>query len=165
MLTQFLNFFRSSRGYFLEYNFSFENDTVDHIIDHIYLGSCKSALEAVDHRPDIKYILNLSQYRLYAPEKRVMELDVEDEPEFPIELCFSTAHRFIAEAKKNNTAVLVHCRAGISRSATIVISYMMKYYNFSFDAAYAHVFARRNVIRPNDGFLIKLREYDKYKRI
>jgi hypothetical protein len=57
------------KGYFTEYDFSTETDTVDHIIGHIYLDSCESCLNIVNNRPDIKYILNLSQYKLYAPEK------------------------------------------------------------------------------------------------
>lgn len=48
-------------------------------------------------------------------------------------------------------AVLVHCEAGVSRSATIVISYFMYKYEMTLPEAYKSVLAKRPVIRPNFG--------------
>jgi protein tyrosine phosphatase len=143
----------------MEYDFSCEIDTIDHIIDHLYLGSCKSALDVVKNREDIGYILNLSQYTLFAPGKNVMSLNIDDCPDFPIELSFDKAHKFINEAKHNNSGILVHCRAGVSRSPTIVISYLMKYHNMSFENAYKHVLTKRK-IAPNHGFVEKLKRFN-----
>ena len=145
------------RGKFLENDFRHEKDTVDHIIDNVYLGSCKSALEVVEGRPDIKYILNLSQYTLQAPEKIILKLKIDDHPKFQIEQFFDVAHRFIDEAKQNNSGVLIHCFAGFSRSPTIVISYLMKYHNMSFEDAYTYV-SNKRVVCPNPGFIEKLKE-------
>jgi len=65
---------------------------------------------------------------------------------------FEIVHSFIEEAKSNGTAVLIHCMAGVSRSATLSISYLMKYHNW--DANTAIIFAKkaRSVISPNPGF-------------
>lgn len=146
-------------GFFMEYDFSHENDSVNHIYDHIYLGSCKSALITTTSRPDIKYILNLSGYTLHAPNKHILELKIEDSPDCQIKDLFEKAHEFIERAKINNSGVLVHCRAGISRSPTIVISYLMKIYCMTFDYAFNLVKTKRSIINPNERFLDTLKAY------
>jgi len=50
---------------------------------------------------------------------------------------WSIEKEFEEEVKKypkNNNRVLVHCAMGISRSSSIVIMYLMKRFNISFDA-------------------------------
>jgi len=50
-------------------------------------------------------------------------------------------------------SVLVHCAAGVSRSATTVIAYLMKHNEWSFQKAFNLVRRKRKIICPNDGFL------------
>ena len=61
-----------------------------------------------------------------------------------------------------NIGVLINCFAGISRSSTIVIAYLMNKYNMNLDDAYSHVFNRRSIIQPNPGFLKILKLYENY---
>ena len=49
--------------------------------------------------------------------------------------------------------VLVHCKAGISRSATVCIAYLMYHKHFSLEQGHAYVKARRNIIDPNFNFM------------
>jgi hypothetical protein len=56
--------------------------------------------------------------------------------------------------------VLVHCQAGISRSATVVIGYVMWKDRMGADAATARVTAARDVVWPNPGFKCQLREFE-----
>ena len=60
---------------------------------------------------------------------------------------------FIDRARAANSSVLVHCVAGISRSSTIVIAYLMKREKMTLKDAYAYVKSKRTIIRPNQGFL------------
>ena len=59
-----------------------------------------------------------------------------------------------------SVGVYVHCHQGISRSATIIISYVMKTQGMTCDAALALVQAQRICVRPNTGFLEQLRIYE-----
>lgn len=52
--------------------------------------------------------------------------------------------------------VLVHCREGVSRSATIVIAYLMWRLNLSFEAAHEQLRKVRPVCNPNTGFTCQL---------
>ena len=45
--------------------------------------------------------------------------------------------------------MLVHCKMGISRSATVTIAYVMKEYGHSLAEALDHVRGRREIVRPN----------------
>lgn len=56
--------------------------------------------------------------------------------------------------------MLVHCAAGISRCSTILISYLMKKYDLTYDEAFKKVKARRSCIQPNSGFEKQLKSYD-----
>ena len=49
--------------------------------------------------------------------------------------------------------VLVHCAAGISRSSTIVLAYLVARRGYTLREAFEHVHARRPVVWPNDGFM------------
>lgn len=51
--------------------------------------------------------------------------------------------------------------AGISRSSTIVISYLMKEQKYTFIDSFDFVRQRRNIIYPNNGFLKQLLEFEK----
>lgn len=53
---------------------------------------------------------------------------------------------------KNNKIVLVHCMAGASRSASVIIYYLIKYHNFSFDHALTHVKEKRPIVNINKWF-------------
>jgi protein-tyrosine phosphatase len=58
-----------------------------------------------------------------------------------------------------NKCVFVHCRKGVSRSSSIVISYLMFHYKKTFDEAYDFVLKKKNNIQPNDNFIKQLKEF------
>ncbi|CAG0923856.1 unnamed protein product [Notodromas monacha] len=58
--------------------------------------------------------------------------------------------------------VLVHCFAGISRSPTLVIGYVMDRLHLSSEEAFRYVKSKRAVVAPNFNFLGQLLEYDQY---
>ena len=72
---------------------------------------------------------------------------------------WDNTYKYISQAKNSGSNVLVHCKMGISRSASVVIAYAMKAYGWSFTKAIDHVKNNRNCIKPNKNFLNQLETY------
>ena len=66
---------------------------------------------------------------------------------------------FIHQARKNEENVLVHCVAGRSRSASVVIAYLMTVTGENFENIFEKVLAKRE-IGPNSGYLEMLKGLD-----
>jgi protein-tyrosine phosphatase len=43
--------------------------------------------------------------------------------------------------------ILVHCMAGVSRSVSLVIAYLIKHKDMNYEAAYTLVKSRRKIVR------------------
>src|SRR5258706_3406900 len=69
---------------------------------------------------------------------------------------------FIREAVASNpdARVLVHCKAGISRSCTVVAAYLMQEQGMSLRAGLAMIIQKREQAYPNPGFLEQLKEME-----
>jgi protein-tyrosine phosphatase len=63
----------------------------------------------------------------YEPTISLHLLDLRDNEEEEVRYTFFPACRFIEQERKKGN-VLIHCAAGISRSVTLLICYMMKKY-------------------------------------
>src|SRR3954469_11156034 len=66
--------------------------------------------------------------------------------------------------RRNGTATLVHCRVGVSRSATICIAEVMREMGLSFPRAYCFVRARRLnvIIQPHLRFSYELLKWEEH---
>lgn len=64
------------------------------------------------------------------------------------------------EAHQAGKGLLIHCQAGVSRSATIVIAYLMKHTWMTMTDAYKFVKMRRPIISPNLNFMGQLLEFE-----
>eukprot|EP01116_Phalansterium_solitarium_P001134 TRINITY_DN10915_c0_g1_i1.p1 TRINITY_DN10915_c0_g1~~TRINITY_DN10915_c0_g1_i1.p1 ORF type:complete len:234 (+),score=57.38 TRINITY_DN10915_c0_g1_i1:55-756(+) len=84
-------------------------------------------------------------------------LPAVDVPTFDIRPMFETAFDFIEQAPK---PVFVHCAAGVSRSATIVIAYLMRKNSWTLLQALDHTRRCRDVVYPNRGFFKALIMYE-----
>ncbi|KAJ8672375.1 hypothetical protein QAD02_003634 [Eretmocerus hayati] len=87
-------------------------------------------------------------------------LDIADSATENIIQHFQQVRVFISEALNHGGRVLVHGNAGISRSAALVIAYLMETFGLSHLDAFSIVQQRRFCINPNDGFMAQLREFE-----
>ena len=90
----------------------------------------------------------------------------EDDDDFNIEQYFEPFQNVV---KDPNTKILVHCHCGVSRSSTLVASYLIYYYvnkfkkrlieKYDVDRILEIMRKKRSVVDPNDGFVKQLVDY------
>lgn len=144
------------------------------IQNFLYLGDQRLAeSKEVIQNLGITHVINATKR---VPNKfendgvKYLRVYVEDDAEVKIKFHFSRAFKFIDDALFENSQgarnkVLVHCAQGVSRSATIVIMYLMKHFDWSYDLAFAFVKRHREIIDPNGGFMNQLQEFDEDKML
>ncbi|KAK3202928.1 hypothetical protein GRF29_154g1219990 [Pseudopithomyces chartarum] len=116
--------------------------------------------ETVSWPDDVKEELNW-------PAENLMMIDrVQDNGVDPLWEEFDRCLKFIEAGKKEGGATLVHCRVGVSRSATICIAEVMNELGLSFPRAYCFVRARRLnvIIQPHLRFTYELLKWEEYQR-
>ena len=133
---------------------------IDHIIDNIYLGDFRTA-DNIDmlRQYNITHIINCA-FNLpnrFPEQITYKRLDLRDEPDQPILERLEEAYQFIKENKDKN--IFVHCVFGKSRSASVIIFYVMKERKMNFQDAKNFVKNIRNIVEPNSGFESELNRY------
>jgi protein-tyrosine phosphatase len=78
---------------------------------------------------------------------------VHDVPTTRLAPHFGDCIKFIYNAIASGGKVLVHCWAGVSRSATIVIAYLMRMHEMQLGLAFNLVRTKRMIVNPNHGFM------------
>lgn len=131
------------------------------IIDKkIFLGDMVSANDEIMLKENnITCVICVAEglnIRLNNPNIKFYKYDLQDDSDCDISLYFDEIGKLIEREK----TVLVICAAGISRSSTIVISYIMNYYELNLKDAFNYVRNKRNRICPNKKFLRCLFDYE-----
>ena len=90
--------------------------------------------------------------------KIIREYDV---PSANLKQHWAACHQFMEQAIESGGVVLVHCYAGVSRSSSTVISYLMRKYGLSLQTAIEHTRSCRWFINPNPGFVRQLRSFER----
>ena len=135
---------------------------IDEIIENLYLGNF-SASENIQQLKDlgIKKVLSVidfNDFPNYKDENIIHKsVEVSDFDYQNIIQYFGQCLNFI----KGEEKILVHCMAGASRSATIVIAYLMWIEKMKFDDALNFVNSKRPIVDPNDGFREQLKIFEK----
>ncbi|NXS53536.1 DS13B phosphatase, partial [Brachypteracias leptosomus] len=143
---------------------------VDEVCPNIYLGDAwaarsKTTLQSLN----ITHILNAADgpYSINTGAKYYEDLQIEyygveafDDPSFDLSIFFYDAANFISKALNTSGGkVFVHCAMGVSRSASLVLAFLMIHENMTLVDALKTVSARRDIC-PNSGFLSQLRDLD-----
>ena len=133
------------------------------ILDNLWLGSLRSSCnrEALQER-NIETIISamLGASAIYPFDfkyERAKLRDVEDED---ITGEFDNLLPVIRKELVNNRAILCHCVAGRSRSATIIAAYLIKYHGMTADEALAYIKEKRTQVDPNPGYMRQLKEFE-----
>ncbi|KAI8806031.1 protein-tyrosine phosphatase-like protein, partial [Cladochytrium replicatum] len=86
------------------------------------------------------------------PSVHYHDFSIEDSPNENISLLFTRTNAIIDYAREHNERVLVHCHAGVSRSATVVLAYLVMRCGMSLKDAWEVTYRSRPIVRPNEGF-------------
>src|SRR3989338_6378290 len=89
-----------------------------------------------------------------------MTVDIEDLSSCDLAQYLDQCISFIRTALNQDQGVLVHCVAGVSRSATIVCAYLISQEHLTASQAIADVARRRIGINPNNGFVEQLSVFE-----
>nr|NP_001071947.1 dual specificity phosphatase [Ciona intestinalis]BAE06383.1 dual specificity phosphatase [Ciona intestinalis] len=129
------------------------------ILPHLYLGSAHHASQENELAAlGITGVLNASSHcPNHFPDRfQYKRIPVEDNGQADISSWFDEAISFINEEKQRGGKVFVHCHAGISRSATICLAYLITCRGVSLNDAFRYVKSKRSVISPNFNFMGQL---------
>jgi len=136
----------------------------DEVQPGVYVGSVDAADNCEElKKRKISHIVTVSgEYPPKFPNDfEYVVVRVEDFSGQNLLSTFEYCIEFIRNAKKNDGNVLIHCAAGVSRSVTITIAYLMKEHSMTFMDAWSHVKQRRAWACPNGGFQEQLRLFER----
>ena len=130
------------------------------IKDKLFLGNYYSATQkeelkkrGVTHILMVGYLL----HEFYPEDFNYFNIEIEDDERENIFRYIYPSINIIVNSK----ICFVHCQAGISRSASIVIAYVMYKLKLKFEDALDYVKERRPYVYPNDSFALQVQDLEK----
>ena len=130
------------------------------IKNKLFLGNYYSATQkeelkkrGVTHILMVGYLL----HEFFPNDFEYANIEIEDDERENIFRYFYTCINFIEKSK----ICYVHCQAGVSRSASIVIAYVMYKLKLKYEEALNLVKKIREYIYPNNGFRLQLKDLEK----
>lgn len=132
----------------------------------LYIGSM-SALHDIDLLRDhsvthLVQVLDVPWLPSNSNGMNCYRIDVLDSSSTDLRPYLEPACNWIQSALLSGRTVLVHCQQGISRSAAIVLAYLIRFRGMNYDEAVCFLKTRRACVKPNPGFVRILREWDAF---
>lgn len=134
------------------------------VTEHLYLSNVRAADDSCQlTRCSVTCVVNVSQTRSRAarlPGVEYIHIPIPDSPLAPLSEHFDQVADKIQLKAANGGRTLVHCKAGVSRSAALCMAYLMKHRQVSLLEAHRWLKGRRPLVRPNRGFWEQLIRYE-----
>ncbi|XP_028269171.1 dual specificity protein phosphatase 18 [Parambassis ranga] len=133
------------------------------ITHHLYLSNRSGANDSCQLTCcNITCIVNVSERGSSCPPPGVeyIHIPVSDRPGSPLSDYFDEVADKIERTAERGGRTLVHCNAGVSRSSTLCMAYLMKHSGLTLQEAHTWLKTCRPVVRPNLGFWKQLIEYE-----
>ncbi|VEL22925.1 unnamed protein product [Protopolystoma xenopodis] len=151
-------------GYDLNKMFS----QIARVTDHLYLSSLNALTPDRLRQNEITLLVSAMidppPAALRSAVANSLHISVEDVESTNLGVHFDrVADRIAAEARRGGRA-LVHCMAGISRSTSLVLAYLVRHRGMSLAEAYQLVRSVRPCVQPNPSFWRQLVDYEERLR-
>jgi len=134
-----------------------------HIFRNVYLSDCEYTAKNVEYH-NITRILNITDADTAPDSEAIRKVCdyrwVRREDDARVELPLAELADYIGAGVDRGDSVLVHCHAGVSRSPTAVIAWLMKHCDLRLEAAYELVKERRPIVYINFGFFAQLVRFE-----
>ena len=151
----------------LDFENDFLNESFSQIQVNLYLGA-RPKLEHLKILKDlgITQVLSCldenkrSNVSFLESEFETLFVPLEDKVSEDIAPAIHDCIRFASKLKSPHEKLLVHCEAGVSRSASLVIALLMHREHKSFYDAFSDVYSARAKILPNIGFASQLQQLE-----
>ncbi|XP_032301120.1 protein phosphatase Slingshot homolog 3 isoform X8 [Coturnix japonica] len=137
-------------------------DRPSRVFPHIYLGSEWNAANLEELQQNcVTHILNVAREvdNFFPALFNYMNVRVYDEETAQLLPHWNDTFLFLSDIKAKGGRALVHCKMGVSRSASTVMAYAMKEFGWSLERALRHVRRCRPDVQPNPGFMRQLDFY------
>ncbi|KAJ2777155.1 tyrosine/serine/threonine protein phosphatase [Coemansia interrupta] len=130
------------------------------IMPYLYLGGADNVEGWQLRQAGIQRVLNVAQEPTSWTGASVEYRHIAwDHNESDVERHFGTCFAYIDAARRQHEGVFVHCQLGVSRSASLVIAYVMRTMAMGFEQAYEYVRVRAPCISPNLSLIAQLSSY------
>lgn len=150
----------SSHGYVVDLKPDLQ---VASVIPGLYMGSQDVAQDKdLLRKHKITHIISVGVQVCQCSEVIYSFIEALDLPEFDMRQVFQQSAQLINDIRDSGGSVFVHCNAGVSRSAAIIIAYLMEKEKLPYLQAVELLKQARPCVKPNDGFIrqLKLLEND-----
>lgn len=140
------------------------NSRPSEVLPYLYIGNAKnSADEALLRGLGVTAILNVSYNspKHFESGFEYKKICVLDDHHADLLSQLNSAIEFIDSVKQKGGCTFVHCVAGISRSATVCIAYLMKHLCWELQRAFDFLKSRRSCVAPNLSFMGQLLAFEK----
>uniref|UniRef100_A0A7E4V417 Protein-tyrosine-phosphatase n=1 Tax=Panagrellus redivivus TaxID=6233 RepID=A0A7E4V417_PANRE len=139
---------------------------ISEINDHLYLSGAGVLRPERLRQKNITCIVNATteEPTAYLPGIDCVRIRIDDNPYSNLSSYFDMVADKIKSVKDRGGRTLVHCVAGVSRSASLCIVYLVKYEKMTLRQAYHYVKSARAIIHPNVGFWKQMVDYERRLR-
>lgn len=124
---------------------------------NLFIGDCWAASDLNKLQQfNIKHVINIGAHIKEYSDISYYHVMIQDNPNENIIKHFNYVFNII---DNNNQNILINCSAGVSRSASFVIGYLI-YKGNNYNTSYNILQKCRSIINPNKGFIDQLKNYE-----
>ncbi|XP_038662215.1 dual specificity protein phosphatase 22-A [Scyliorhinus canicula] len=132
------------------------------VLDGLYLGNIRDSQDKDNLvKNGVSHVLSICHNaKPVLEDMTYLCIDAADSSSQNLMKHFKECIKFIHECRMQGGGCIVHCLAGVSRSTTVVVAYLMTVTDHGWEECLSAVKAARSFVSPNFGFQQQLQEFE-----